>query len=352
MMNKYMPLRWKRGLSFLLDKKAVLVILFASLGTLGLMILSMGMGDQNIHPIHVVKAAFGHGSETENLIVQSFRLPRILIAVLVGASLAAAGAILQGIIRNPLASPDIIGITGGAGAAVVTFLSIYTNPVNNSLVVSANWLPFTAFIGATLAALIVYLLAWKNGVSPLTLVLIGIGFSAAMQGVITLMMIYGPLIMLTQANLWLAGSVYGSKWEDVVILLPWTCFFLTLAFVMARHLNVQELGDDLATGVGSAVQKQRLILLFICTALAGGAVAFAGGIGFVGLMAPHIARKLVGPSFGGLLPLSALIGGMIVLVADLIGRTAFSPVEVPTGVFTAAIGAPFFIYLLYKNRNQ
>src|SRR5690606_23057848 len=133
---------------------------------------------------------------------------------------------------------------------------------------------------------------------------------------------------------------------------PIVLVLLIICFILSRNINIQELGEELATGVGSAVQKQRFILLLVCTALTGNAVAFAGGIGFVGLMAPHIARRLVGSSFGALLPTSALIGGLLVMLADLIGRVAFAPLEIPAGVFTASIGAPYFIYLLYKSRNS
>jgi iron complex transport system permease protein len=138
----------------------------------------------------------------------------------------------------------------------------------------------------------------------------------------------------------------------VWILLPWSLIFIVLSFFITRQLNIQELGEEIATSVGGNVQRQRFLLLLMSTALVGGAVAFAGGIGFVGLMAPHMARRMVGSSFGALLPTAAFIGGILVMVADLIGRTLFLPLEVPAGVFTAAIGAPYFIYLLFKTRNS
>ncbi|WP_134704885.1 iron ABC transporter permease [Ammoniphilus sp. YIM 78166] len=352
-MSKYRPLRLKKiPVSFLLDIKALIIFSIFSLLTLIVIIVSIGMGEMSIHPLDVVRALVGKGEELHAVVIQNFRLPRIIIGFLVGASLAVAGAIMQGVIRNPLASPDIIGITAGAGAAVVTFLTFFLDPKDNSLTVSIHWLPLAAFIGATLIMLLIYGLAWNKGVTPVRLVLIGVGLDAAMHAVITVMMIFGPLILATQEKIWLTGSVYGSSWDNVRTLLPWFCFFLPFIFVIARNLNIQELGDDLAKGVGTSVQRQRFILLLMSTALAGGAVAFAGGIGFVGLMAPHMARQLVGSAYGALLPVSALIGGLIVLLADLVARTAFSPLDVPAGVFTASIGAPYFIYLLYKNRNM
>lgn len=349
-MNKYRPLRIKGLLSFLIDKRALLFFLLLLLILIIFFIISTGSGEMKIPAVDVVKALFGYGPDMNILVVNEFRLPRIITAVLVGMSLAVAGSILQGIIRNPLASPDIIGITGGAAVAVVGFLAIFSD-ANHSLTVSIKWLPLAAFLGATCIALLVYFLSWKNGVSPIRLVLIGIGIAALTQAITTTLMIIGPIYRASQATMWITGTVYGASWSNVKILAPWALVLLVISFVLARKLNVQELGDDLAKGVGSSVQKERFILLLISTALTGGAVAFAGGVGFVGLMAPHIARKIVGSAFGALLPISALVGGLLVLVADLIGRTMFSPLEVPAGVFTAAIGAPFFIYLLYKNRN-
>lgn len=351
-MSKYTAFRLgKKGLlSFLIDKRSVTVFSVLLALVILLFLISTGMGEMKIDPITVVKVLFGYGEQMETLVVKSFRLPRIIIALLVGISLAVAGSILQGIIRNPLASPDIIGLTGGAAVAVVAFLAFFSD-ANNSLTVSIKWMPVAAFIGATIVAILVYLLAWKNGVSPIRLVLIGIGVSALMQAFTTMFMIMGPIYRASQANIWITGTVYGSTWQNVAVLTPVVIILVTISIISARNLNVQELGDEVATGVGSAVQKQRLILLLASTALTGSAVAFAGGIGFVGLMAPHIARKLVGSAFGALIPTAALVGGLLVLLADLIGRTLFSPLEVPAGVFTAAIGAPYFIYLLYKSRN-
>ena len=303
-----------------------------------------------LSPLTVLSVFFGGGSDLEQLVVQSFRLPRIIVALMVGIALAVAGGILQGMIRNPLASPDILGITGGASVAVVSFLTLFSD-TNNSLTVSIKWLPLAAFVGAVVIALLVYFLAWKNGVSPIRIVLIGIGISALMQALTTLMMIMGPIYRASQANIWITGTVYGSSWNNVAILVPWTIIFIAIAFFMVKNINILELGDDIATGVGGRIQRHRFVLLLISTALVGGAVAFAGGIGFVGLMAPHMARRLVGSSFGALLPVSALIGGILVMLADLIGRTMFSPLEIPAGVFTAGIGAPYFIYLLFKTRN-
>lgn len=350
-LRKYKAVRFgKEKVSFLVDRKSLVIFLVLLCMTILLALLSAGMGEMNISPIQVVKAWFGYGTDMENLVVNSFRLPRIIIALLVGICLAVSGAILQGIVRNPLASPDIIGITGGGAVAVVSFLAVFSDE-NNALTVSIKWMPLAAFFGAMVIALLIYLLAWKNGISPIRIVLIGIGLSALTQALTTLSMILGPIYRASQANIWLTGSVYGSNWQNVSILLPWTLALIILLFFLTRHLNVQELGDSVAKGVGHVVGSYRIILLLVSTGFAAGAVAFAGGISFVGLIAPHISRKLVGSAFGALLPVSALVGAVLVIVADLIGRVLFGPAEIPAGVFTAVIGAPYFIYLLYKYRN-
>lgn len=351
-MSQYKSLRLLKGkVSFLIDKKAAAILLGLLALSFGVFIISTGLGDMAISPLHVIQVFFGGGSDMERLVVQSFRLPRIIVALMVGVGLAVAGGLLQGMIRNPLASPDIIGITGGASVAVVGFLAYFSDE-NNALTVSIKWMPVSAFIGATFIAFLVYFLSWKNGVSPVRLVLIGIGISAMMQALTTLMMLMGPIYRASQANIWITGTVHGSTWGNVWVLVPWTLILVSIAFILSRNVNVQELGEEIATGVGGHVQRQRFVLLLVSTGLVASSVAFAGGIGFVGLMAPHMARRLVGSAFGALLPISALIGGILVMLADLIGRTMFSPLEVPAGVFTASIGAPYFIYLLFKTRNS
>ena len=350
-MKKYIPIRVGK-LSFLFDARSLVLIVGLTVLVLCLIVISLGIGQLKIGPIEVVKAITGSGTDMQNLVVRFFRMPRILLAVFAGAGLALSGAILQGIIRNPLASPDIIGITGGAAFATIGFLALFSDR-SNTLTVSIHWLPLASFIGAVGMGFLVYLLAKKQGgIAPIRLVLIGVGLSAAVQAFTTMAMIMGPIFTASRANIWITGSVNGTNWSEVMTVGPWILIITIILFIYSRRLNIQELGEDLATNAGGDIQKDRFVLLLLSTALAGGAVAFAGGIGFVGLMAPHIARKLVGPSFGALLPVAALIGGIIVLLADLIARTAFAPLEIPAGVFTSAIGAPYFIFLLYKNRNQ
>ncbi|MCP1358850.1 FecCD family ABC transporter permease [Aneurinibacillus migulanus] len=345
-MKNYIPVRGGKGkFSFLLDRRSIIFSLFFLLLTFILILFSIGIGDFFIAPIDVLKVLLGMGAPEHNLVVQTFRLPRVLTAMLVGACLAVSGAILQGMVRNPLASPDLLGITGGASVAAVAFITVFP-------AASIRWLPVSALLGAGLVIVLIYFLAWKQGVSTMRLVLIGVGIHSCMSALTTLLLVVSPVYLTSKAMVWLAGSVYGTNWNDVLTLLPWALVFIPLAVLLGRSINVQQLGDDVAQGVGHHVERQRAVLLLVCVALAGAVVAIGGAIGFVALLAPQIARKLVGPSFGALLPMAALIGSFIVVAGDLIARTALSPLDLPVGIFTSAIGAPFFMYLLYKYRNQ
>ncbi|WP_409175951.1 FecCD family ABC transporter permease [Brevibacillus fortis] len=345
-MKNYLSLRiGKRFSSFQLHKKTILFSLLSLLIVIAVAVVSLGMGEMKIASLDVVKVLLGIGSEENALIVEQFRLPRIVIAILVGAALAVAGAIMQGLVRNPLASPDILGVSGGASVFAVGFLILFETA-------SIKWLPPIAFLGATLTTFLLYALSWKKGVTPLRLVMIGVGIKIAAGAIVTMLIMFSPFLLQNKALLWLTGSIYGVSWNDVFMILPWVIGLILVAGLLARRVNIQQLGDDLATSLGSSLQLDRFLLLMICAALTGTAVSVGGDISFVALLAPHIAKQLIGPSFGGAMTLSAFLGAIIVLLADLIARMAFSPIEVPVGVFTSAIGAPFFIYLLYKNRNR
>lgn len=328
-------------------RRTLWVCLLLALLCIGMMIISVGVSSQYLPPMTVLKAMMGMAEPGEQVIVMNLRLPRILIAVLVGASLAVAGAILQGVIRNPLASPDVAGITEGASLGAILFIYVFQGTI------SIHWMPLASILGAFFITALLYVLAWKKGASPLRIILIGIGVSAAIKSFSYMLIISGPMQLANQSLTFMTGSIYGVSWDnDVLTLLPWTTALLILTWLQARQVNIQALGDDIATSVGSRVQLQRLLLIVLSVSLAGSAVAIGGAISFIGLMAPHMARRLIGPSFSGVLPVSALLGGLILLVADLIARTAFLPRDVPAGVLTAAIGAPFFMVLLYKNRNR
>ncbi|WLR41348.1 iron ABC transporter permease [Bacillus carboniphilus] len=349
-MNRHITVRAKNHFSFLVDVKALITIVILIVLTFLFILSSAAIGEKNFSLIRVFQTFLGNGSSLENLFILSFRMPRIIMSLFVGICLAVAGTILQNIVKNPLASPDVIGITGGASLAVVIFLTQFST-MSTSLTVSIKWLPAVAITGAFLTGLLIYIFAWSKGISPIRLVLIGIGISLFTQSLTTLFMISGPLYQAQQANVWITGTVATASWEQINVLFPVVLLLMILSLFSIRMMNIQELGDTIARGTGNQVQLTKSLLFILSVSLTGMSVAFAGAISFVGLIAPHIARKLVGSMYGALLPVAALVGGMIVIASDLIGRTLFAPIQVPAGVFTAAIGAPYFLYLLYSNRN-
>lgn len=342
-MNRWVTVR-PGPFSFRINLRVVSVLLVLAAVTLAVITVNMALGEFPIPPLEVLQTVLGLGTGEHDFIVMTLRLPRNLVAFLVGGGLALSGGILQGLARNPLASPDVIGITAGANLAAVAVITLYpTSPL---------WvMPLSAFGGALAAASATYIIAWKGGSSPIRLVLVGIGVAAVAQAITTVFITHAKVLVVSRAMVWMAGSVYARSWEHLRPLVPWLAVFVPLAFLLARHLNTLHLGDEVARGLGTPVERYRALLLLTAVALAGASVATAGAIGFVGLMAPHMARRLVGPSQGGLLPTTAMLGGLLVVVADMLGRTVFAPIEVPAGVVTAIIGAPYFIYLLYQNRH-
>ena len=333
-------------LSFRLDRRVPLALGVLTLVMLIALVLNISQGEYFVPPIDVLKTVLGLPTSNSDyfFIVNTLRLPRSLVAMLVGIHLAIAGTILQGLVRNPLAEPGIIGINAGASLMAVGLIVLMPS-------IPMVWLPLAAFAGAFGVAVLIYLLSWQKNSSPLKLILVGVGLTAMISACTTLMITFGNIQNVSQALVWLTGSVYGRSWEQFWPLLPWTVVLIPLALGLARDLNTLTLGEDLARGLGSRIELQRGCLLVISVALAGSAVATAGTIGFVGLMAPHLARQIVGPSHEGLIPTAALVGGCIVITADWIGRSLFAPIELPCGVITAVIGAPYFLYLLYQTRN-
>jgi iron complex transport system permease protein len=338
--SSYLPL------SFRLHRRVPLVVSGLVVVTLLVMILSIGFGEYAISPLDVVKTILGLPTDHPDagFVINTLRLPRVVAAFLVGTGLAIAGTILQGLTRNPLAAPEIVGIEAGAGLAAVALIVLFPS-------VPAFVLPITAFAGAFISALLVYGLAWERGSAPIRLILVGVGVGAIASAGTSLLITFGNIEDVSQALVWLAGSVYGRTWEHVRALLPWLGVFIPLSLFYARDLNTLNLGDEVARGLGVSIEWRRGLLLLACVALAGASVATAGTIGFVGLMSPHLARQLVGPSHEGLMPTAALTGGLLVALADFLGRSLFAPIELPCGVITAVVGAPYFLYLLYRNRN-
>ncbi len=311
-------------------------------------ILSMNLGIIRLSPWEVIKTFFGFGTHKEQLILYDFRLPRIVIAILIGAGLSVSGAIMQGISRNPLADPGILGINAGAGFAVVTFILFFTHLANSSIFL----LPLVALVGGFTAAILIYSLSIKNGaVSPVRMILVGIGIGMLFNAFILLFQMKMQYHQFMNAAIWLAGSIYGSNWRFVLALLPWILILLPYAYYKANILNVMNLGEQNATGLGVRIERERFLLSITAVALASACVSIGGGISFVGLVSPHLARRLVGPRHEYLIPISAVLGAILLLVSDMFARQLLAPNEIPTGIVVAVIGAPYFLYLLAKSDN-
>ncbi|CAH1197609.1 putative siderophore transport system permease protein YfhA [Paenibacillus plantiphilus] len=324
--------------------KWLFIVIVLAAANASVLILNIVLGEYPVPIVQALRTALGFGGDEYNYVVNILRLPRALVAFLVGCGLALSGVILQAITRNPLASPGVIGLNAGAAlAAVAIIVMIPSFPI--------AWLPFVAFGGSFAAAAVTYSISWRRGVSPIRLLLVGIGVSATAGALITYLLTIGKIHQVTSAVIWMTGSVYGRGWEHFWPLLPWLVVLFPAALLLARQLDVLQLGDHLARGLGSRIELIRGLLLLISVGLAGAAVAMAGTVGFIGLMAPHISRQLVGASNRRLLPVAALMGGLIVMTADLLGRTAFAPYEIPCGIITAIVGAPYMIYLLYRKRR-
>ncbi|UFJ42929.1 iron ABC transporter permease [Brevibacillus humidisoli] len=321
-----------------MKQRPFLIGLLLSLVVAILLAIQFGGVAMSLHD--VINGLFMADDSLAGKLVWEYRMPRILVGLLVGANLAVSGAILQGIARNPLVDTNIIGMNDGAGFAAVLVITMVPSA-------SAFLLPLSAFSGALLAVTLVYVLAWKRGMSPVRLALAGIALAALFDAGITAMMI-GATDQVGAALLWLKGSLWGRGWEHFFSLLPWSLLSLSLAWLLAPRMNAICLGDQLSRGLGMRLELARGTLLFVAVVMAGSAVAAAGTIGFVGLVVPHLVRLWVGADYRILIPISALAGGLLVLVADTAGRTLFAPTEVPAGVFTALLGAPYFLYLLRK----
>ncbi|AOZ93819.1 FecCD family ABC transporter permease [Paenibacillus crassostreae] len=325
--------------------KITLILIFAFLIFITF-IISMNTGVSTLTPMEVLNTILGQGTDFQNLILFEFRLPRIIISILVGAGLAVSGCILQGVTRNPLADPGLLGITIGAGLAVVLFVSFF--PSNTPA--PTLLLPFLALLGASLTGMVIYLLAYskQDGLIPIRLILVGIAVSAGLGAILTVLSLRLNHNDYDMIAVWLVGRIWGSSWDFVLALIPWLVILLPYAFYKARILDAFGFGDKVATGFGISVEKERMKLLGIAIALAASCVSVSGGIAFVGLIGPHLARRLIGPQHKYLLPASALIGALMLILADTLGRAILQPTEIPAGIVVALIGAPYFLYMLAR----
>jgi iron complex transport system permease protein len=327
-------------------KKQRLLIIVLSILILITAFVSIGLGYSSVSFDRLIPTLLGNGSFKEEFILFSIRLPRIIITVLAGMALALSGSILQGITRNDLADPGIIGINSGAGVSIAIFFLFF--PIDAASF--AYLLPIVAFVGALITACFIYLFSYskRNGIQPVRLVLVGVGFSMAFSGLMIILISAAERQKVDFIAKWLAGSIWGTDWPFIWAIVPWLVVLIPLTLYKSQMLNLLGLSAPVSVGVGISINRERFLMLIVAVALAASAVSVTGGIAFIGLMAPHMAKALVGPRNQMFIPVAILLGGWLLMLADTIGRNILEPDGIPAGIMIALIGAPYFMYLLLK----
>ncbi|ADO54854.1 siderophore ABC transporter permease [Paenibacillus jamilae] len=320
-----------------LNKPVVFALLFALLAGL---LLSVAIGPVRMDIPTMLTALFTEHPSKDQLIILTIRLPRAVIGLIVGAGLAVAGALMQAITRNPLASPQVFGVSSGASLAVVLSVVLLPN-------IGSSGSIYFAFAGAIAGGSFVYALAGTAGMTPVKLALAGMAVHLLLASVTQGLLVFNEQI--SDVLYWLAGAIDGSTWADTRLVLPWFAVGMILALALAPSLSVLSLGTEVAQGLGQNVRLVRLLASASVIMLAGSAVAVAGSIGFVGLMVPNIIKVFTGDNYKRVIPLSAICGALLLTYADVLGRFIAFPYESPVGIVTALVGAPFFLYLAHKN---
>lgn len=323
------------------ESKSFKMAFIAALAMLAIICFVSGnaKGTVEVSVRRIFEVIMSDDGSTERMVIWNIRLPRMVLAALVGINLALAGAILQGVMSNPLADPGIIGISSGAGLFGIAILVMFPQ--------HQQFVTIGAFFGAMLAALIIYILAWKGGIQPIRIILAGVAVSALFgAGISATLVFYSDRVH--GALSFMNGSLSARSWPEVQTILPYTIAGLLLVIIFAEKLNILILGDDVARGLGLNVEATRLGFTALAAFLAASAVSVIGLLGFVGLIVPHSIRLILGNDYRYMFPASALLGSVLVMLSDTFARTVLSPVEIPVGIVMAVLGAPFFLYLLRK----
>lgn len=308
-----------------------------------LIIIFSAIGSVNLSFADIFSALINGDNKMVSTIVLEMRLPRNVLAVLVGANLAISGCLLQSVMKNPLADPGITGVSSGASVFAIIILLLLPQ--------YTGILPIVAFVGGAIACIVVYLMAWKNGLKAIRVVLAGVAVNAILGGFISLLTtLYSDRIQ--GALLWLNGSLASKTWADVKLVGMYSVIGLSLSFLCIRGANVLNLSDESATNLGYNVNKTRVLLSAVAVFLAATSTAVVGIISFVGLIVPHISRMVIGSDHKYTIPFSMVLGGIVLLVADTVARTILGSLELPVGVVMSIVGGPFFLYLLRKKGGE
>ncbi|EOV9526652.1 FecCD family ABC transporter permease [Bacillus cytotoxicus] len=317
---------------------------------LGAIYISVTNGTFDISIIDVFRTIFRINPVPEHdLVIFDFRLPRIIIAAFVGLGLGIAGAVVQGITRNGLADPGILGVNAGAGTAIVIFMFFFQGQIKSTDWVSIMMMPLFGLVGGLGAAILIYMFSWRNGrLDSQRLLLTGIAIGSGFGAFSMYISLKMKATDFEMAAVWVSGSIYNSNWQYIVAMLPWLIILIPIVKRKAYLLDLFQLEETSITSLGVSVEREKSILLLSSIGLVSACVSVAGSIGFVGLMAPHIAKRLVGIQHKYVIPTCGVIGMLLVIVSDFIAKTIFTPVELPVGIVISIIGVPYFLYLLYK----
>ena len=319
-----------RAIGFYVITLSMIVLLFG---------LSIRLGTYTLS-FEEIWAAF-QPDDKNYFTLMEYRLPRAVLAILLGGALAISGVLVQSVVRNPLASPDILGINNAAGLVAVSVLMFLPN-------LAFYWMPIFAFLGGVLSFVILWVVCGFN-FRPIKMAIIGVALSALWAAISHYLMLTNP-VEINTAMLWLTGSLWGRSWSYLNVVLPWLVVLLPLPFIFCRDLDTLGLGENKASTLGVTVNKVQISVLVLAVALSTTAVAICGPIAFLGLVAPHLARRLVGGRHRTLLPAALIIGALLLQLSDILARVIDPPTELPAGILTAIIGAPYFFYLLMRTK--
>lgn len=330
-------------------KKKGYILLFMTVLMVLVGIISINSGKMNLTPAEVMSVILGKGTPKQNLIIMEFRLPRIILAVFVGIGMGISGCIMQSLLRNDMASPGTLGISSGSGLFVLIFVVTFSAKSNSSAIL----MPILSFLGGMTAAGLIFLLSYRKNkdISPTGLILTGVALGSGYGALTTLLTLKLDQNQMEFIQRWSAGSLWGDDWRYLVILVPWTVILCAYALYKSHVLNILNLGNETATGLGTAVKPEFIGLTVAAVALSSGSVSLGGNFFFVGMIAPHMARKIVGSNHKLLLTAAGLCGAIIVLLADTITRTISLGTDVPTGIVITVLSTPYFLYLLAKANN-
>ena len=327
-------------------KNPLFILLLLSLFLIGLIIWSLNTGKMALTPNEIMQIILGNGTANAHLIIFEFRLPKILLGIFVGIGMGISGCLMQSLLKNDMASPGTLGISSGSGVFVIFALMMGMREV------SPLMLPIMAFIGGLLAAGLIFIFSYQRGkqLSPLTLILTGVALATGYDALTLLFSLRMDTDKFEFAQRWMAGSLWGDQWSYLIFLIPCILILSLWAYFHSIHLNALHLGNESAIGLGVSVKKEFLLMAFVSILLSSVSVAIGGNFFFVGMISPHIAKKMVGVNHKYSIPASGLVGGIIILLSDTLLRASHLSGTIPVGLLITIISTPYFLYLLARSR--